>query len=213
MSHPFAAAGEPAAPRFSRFGRLAIAGLLSPSLLRAAASAAGMPLRGLAQDALFVIPPVLFAVAAVLAGAPWATRRRARLGLAAGFFLAGALVAPAYDSLQGLTGREPAAIAIGVVTGAFAAGFALAAGLAAAGAGAAARVVATAALRGFAAGAAGGVIALVPLLASLAGAAGRLSYLDMAVAVAAAFGCVLVPFRLTGAALDAVWPRSPAAVE
>jgi hypothetical protein len=210
---PDAGDRESAAVRFSRFGRLALAGLLAPSIVRTVASAAGVPLRGALQDALVLLPPILFAAAAGLAASPRISSRRTRLGVAAGFFMAGLLSAFAYDSLQGLTGREPAGVTVAAVTASFAAGFALATGLTALAAGTGPRVVAGAAARGLGAGACGGLIALAPFLLSLAGAAGRVAYLDMALAVAAAFGCVLVPFRLAGAALDAVWPPSPPAVE
>ena len=211
---------KPVAPslasQFARLARLAILGLLAPAAIRAFASTAGMPLRGWSADALMVLPLLAFGVTGVFAAraavarATVASSSRTTVMVAttprlawaaAGFAACGALAALAFGSLQGLTGREPALVVIGVVVAGFGAGF----GIAAAGLASALRLRAafTRRVTAMAAGGGllGGLLALLPFFAAIAGLGSRSSVADMTLAVIAAFGCVIVPYRILGAAL------------
>jgi hypothetical protein len=190
------------ARRFSRAARLALAGLVLPPLVLAVASSAGAPATGLVREAVAGLAAVGFASCGIVGGAALGRGRRGRLIMAAAYVVTGFFVSPAYSSLQGLTGREPVAVVAGVVAGAFAAGFAIAAGAGAFVLGATRLAIAEAGGLGAAAGLAGGACALLPFGLVAAGAHRGTGYAAMAVSVAAILGCLILPNRLVGSALE-----------
>jgi hypothetical protein len=196
---------------FSRAARIALAGLILPQAALSLAASLGLPLRAGVWLVLSFTGVAGFGAAGAMAGASLARGRRTTGGFAFGFLLAGCLVVPAMQSLQGLSGREPVAVVSGFVISAFGAGFGLAgfAGSTAAGLSRALgrRLATKAALSG----AAGGIIALGPSLLmhlrlSFSGAA----YLTLLVAVVSFLSCIIVPFRSIGRAIDSeVGPPPP----
>jgi hypothetical protein len=190
------------APRFARAARYALAGLVLPPVLLALASSAGLPLTGLLREALTGFTVAGFAACGAACGTALDGERRNRAVMAGTYVLTGLLVSPAFSSLQGLTGHEPALVVVTVVAGAFAAGFAIAAGSGALVLGATRLATAEACGLGAAAGLAGGACALLPFGLVAAGAHRGTGYVAMAVAVASILGCLILPNRLVGAALD-----------
>lgn len=193
----FDAVSRPARLRasFVRYSRLAILGLLAPSFVRAGAAMVGTPVRGTTGELLAVLPAALFALAGAMAVRSGGRGgRRAVLATSAGFAAAGAMASAAYGSLQGLTGREPAAVVAGVVVSAFAVAFAVAGTATAVGLRLPSAGVRRAAVLSLGAGAIGGAVALLPFLAAAAGLTATIPYVDMFLAVVAAFGCVMIPF-------------------
>lgn len=187
---------------FARAARLALAGLLAAPSVLGVASAAGHPLR------VAVAPAFWASALAGFAGAGWLAGHRLRLGprrtaaLAGVFTLAGLLIAPAFRSLQGLTGREPALTVLGSTLAPFAAAFLLTGVLAARLMGLG-RLGAGEVLRCAAGGAWGGAFALLPfgwawLRLDVPGEA----YVVMTLAVAGFLGSLIAPFHVTGLALD-----------
>jgi len=205
LSGPSGSSPPPAgavAARFSRAARIAIAGLLVPALALQAASALEWPAAGMAREALAWLPVLAFCLSGHVAGAALERGTRGKALTAAGFTAAGLLVAPAFGSLQGLTGRESPVVVTAVVTGAFALAFGAAAGAGALALGLSRRLAAGTVLLGLLAGVAGGLLALLPFISATLGVKGTFGYLDMALAVASVLGCLIVPYRGVGAALE-----------
>lgn len=192
------------APRFSRAARLAIAGLVLPPLILAVASSAGAPAQGLVREAIMGTAAVGFALCGLSVGTALDRGRRGKAIMAAAYVLTGLFVSPAFASLQGLTGREPVAIVAGVVAGAFAAGFGVAAGAGAVVLGAGRRTIVRTAALGLAAGAAGGACVLIPFAMAAAGRGRSTGYVGVAVAVASVLGGLILPNRLVGHVLGHV---------
>ena len=187
---------------FARSARPALAGLLAGPAILGLASAAGQPLRA-GTEAL----PWLSSLAGFGCGG-WMAGRRLGLGprrtaaLAGAFVAAAVFATPAVRGLQGLTGREPLLAVAGTTLGAFGAGFALAGVLASK----ALRVPGPGPGRLFrcaAGGLLGGVFALLPFgWSSLRLHVPGETWVEMTLAVSGFLGCLIVPFRIVGAALD-----------
>lgn len=206
--HPVGDAPAVAARAFSRAARVSVAGLLIPPLVLMLASTADVSVPGGVRGMLAWVPVLAFSASGWLAVSPLGVRRPRAWWLVAGFTAAGLAVVPAYGSLQGLTGREPVSLVVGLVGGAFAAGFALAAmaggHMLAAGGGAVWRL----AVVGGLAGTAGSVCALLPYLAAATGLGPAGAYLRMPLAVIATLGCLIVPYRIVGSALGEAAARA-----
>jgi hypothetical protein len=185
---------------WARSARVALAALVGPPVLLGLSSAAGYPLRS-GVDVIIWSGALLG-----FAGAGWLAGRQTRQGLwgtvvvAAGSFVTGVFVTPAFRGLQGLTGHEPVVTVVAATLGAFAAGFGLGGAIAAFGVGVAPSRLTRTGLAGAVAGVAGGVLALLPYAWSLVGVhfPGD-TYLWMALTVIAFLGCVIVPFHWAGA--------------
>jgi hypothetical protein len=195
-----------AAGALARAARFALVGLLAPDVLAVVASSMGFPLPRVARMLLLIVPPVAFAASGAVAASAMGLGRRGRLWMTAGFAAAALTVAPAYGILQGLTGRESIVVAVLVIVPAFAVGFAAAAAAGALAIGVERRAAAAVALRGALAGSLGGLIALLPFLAAAARLLPGSSYARPALVVASALGCLILPYRLVGSALDAARP-------
>jgi hypothetical protein len=191
-------------PRFSRAARLAIAGLVLPPLILAVASSAGAPAKGVVREAVMGTAAIGFALCGLSGGRALERGRRGQVIMAAAYVVTGLFVSPAFASLQGLSGREPVAIVAGVVAGAFAAGFGVAAGAGAVVLGAGRTTVARATALGVASGAAGGACVLIPFAIAAAGLGRGTGYVNVAVAVASVLGGLILPNRLVGHVLEHV---------
>lgn len=190
---------------FSRAARFAIAGLILPPGLLGAASGMGHPVR-LGVDALtWVVALAGFAATGWMAGGRLPARRGLALQTAAAFAAGGAIVAPAFHALQGLSGRESPLPVIAAVVGGFALGFGLAGTATAAIIGRRGPSLRAAARASALAGGLGGLIAVLPYSWMRLGLTGPLAgYGQMAVAVVAFLGCIIVPCRLIGTAMARV---------
>jgi len=129
---------------------------------------------------------------------------------AAAFSAGGAIVTPAFGALQGLSGREAALPVIAGVAGGFALGFGLAGAATAAIAGARGPRLWAAARLSALGGGLGGLLALLPygwMRLGLAGIAA--GYPQMAVAIIAFLGCIILPCRIIGTAVGRAIEQGP----
>ena len=189
---------------FSRAARLAIAGLILPSALLGAASMLGHPLRANVEALTWVAALGGFAATGWVAGRRLDARRVVALQSAAAFSAGGAVVTPAFHALQGLSGHESALPVIAGVIGGFALGFGLAGAATSAIAGGRGSTLRAAARLSALGGGLGGVIALLPYAWMRIGLTGPIAgYGQMAVAVLAFLGCIIVPCRIVGTAVAA----------
>jgi hypothetical protein len=198
------------AAQFSRAARLAVAGLILPPALLSAASVLGRPMRSDVDAIAWLSAVAGFAATGWMAGRHLSARPVLAVQTAGAFAAGGALVTPAFRALQGLSGREPVLAVIGSTIAGFALGFGLAGTATAAVAG-----VGGARLRGTArlsvlGGILGGLLALLPFGWARLGLTGTLAgYGQMAAAVVAILGCIILPCRLIGSAVAAALAASP----
>jgi len=204
-----ASAREPGlAAHFSRAARLAVAGLILPPALLGAASMLGRPVRSGVEAMAWAVSLAGFAAAGWVAGRRLSPRPAVALQAAAAFAAGGAIVTPAFRALQGLSGREPVTAVIGGTVAGFAVGFGLIGAATALIAGVRGPGLRVAARHSVLGGGLGGLIALLPYGWWHLGLTGPLAgYGQMAAAVVAILGCIILPCRLLGAALT----PSPAA--
>lgn len=188
----------------ARAARWAVGGLILPPALLAAASLAGAPVRAHVEVLSWSVAMGGFGLAGLAIGRRLRPDLTGRTLAAAGVAAGGVALTPAFHAVQGLSGREPALAVAGSVVGGFALGFAVvgaALGVLAGARGAQLRAVAR---TGALAGALGGAVALLPWAWAHLPLEGPLAgYARMAVAVLAFLGCLILPFRLVGRALDA----------
>ncbi len=193
--------------RYARAARLALAGLILPPALLAAASMLGHPLRSGVEALTWAAALAGFAAAGWMAARPRSAGRTLATRTAAAFAAGGAIVTPAFHALQGLSGRESLVAVIAGVTGGFALGFGVVGAAAAAIAGCRGPGLRAAARASALAGGLGGLLALLPHFWARLGASGPFAaYVQMAVAVIAFLAGIIVPFRLIGAAVDRAAP-------
>jgi hypothetical protein len=190
------------AAHFSRASRLAVAGLILPPAVLSAASMLGRPMRSGVEALAWISAIAGFAATGWLAGRRLAHRPVVPLQIAAAFAAGGAVVTPAFRSLQGLSGREPVLAVVGGTVAAFAIAFGLMGAATALVAGVPRARVRGAVRTSVLGGIAGGLLALVPYGWALVGLTGPLAgYAQMATAVIAILGCIIVPCRLIGSAV------------
>ena len=187
---------------FARAARLALAGLLAAPALLGAASAVGHPLR-------VAVGAVSWAFAlAGFAGAGWLAGRRLAIGpsrtaaLAGAFAIAGLFVTPAFQDLQGLTGRDAMLTAAAATLALFAAAFLLAGAIAARCVGAG-RLAWPELGRCAAGGCCGGAFAMLPsawawIRLEIPGE----TLIVMTLAVVGFLGSLIAPFTIVGGILD-----------
>ena len=188
---------------FSRAARFAVAGLILPPALLGAASVMGHPVRAGVEALTWMIALAGFAAAGWIAGRPLSARRAVRLEVSASFAAGGAIVTPAFHALQGLSGHESSLPAVAGVVGGFALGFGLTGAATAAIAGYHGSRLRAVARRSALGGGLGGLLALLPYGWMRLGLTGPLAgYAQMAVAVIAFLGCLIVPCRILGTALS-----------
>jgi len=188
---------------FARAARFAIAGLILPPAMLGAASMLGHPVRSGVEALTWVVALAGFAATGWMAGGRLPARRGVALQTAAAFSAGGAIVTPAFHALQGLSGRESTLPIIGAVVGGFALGFGLAGAATAAIAGSRGPSLRAAARASALAGGLGGLMALLPYGWMHLGLTGPVAgYGQMAAAVIAILGCIIVPCRLLGTALQ-----------
>jgi hypothetical protein len=188
---------------FARAARFAIAGLILPPALLGAASMLGHPVRSGVEALTWVIALAGFAATGWMAGGQLPAHRGVALQTAAAFSAGGAIVTPAFQVLQGLSGRESVVAVVGGTVAGFAVGF----GLIGAATAFIARVsrprVRGAVRLSMLGGGLGGLLALVPYGWAYLGLTGPLAvYGQMAAAVIAILGCIIVPCRMLGTALQ-----------
>jgi len=188
---------------FARAARFALAGLILPPALLGAASMMGHPTRSGVEALTWVVALGGFAATGWMAGGRLPARRGLALQTAAAFAAGGAIVTPAFHALQGLSGRESPLPVIAAVVGGFALGFGLAGTATAAIIGRRGPSLRAAARASALAGGLGGLIVLLPYGWMRLGLTGPLAgYGQMAVAVIAILGGIIVPCRMVGSALS-----------
>ena len=192
------------AAHFSRAARLAVAGLILPPAVLGAASMLGRPLRSGVEALTWAVALAGFAGTGWMAGRRLSAQRGVALKTAAAFAGGGAIVTPAFRALQGLSGHESALPVIAGVLGGFAVGF----GLIGAATACIARVsrprVRETVRLSVLGGGLGGLLALLPYGWAHLGLTGPWAgYGQMAAAVIAILGCLIVPCWLIGSAVAA----------
>jgi hypothetical protein len=150
-----------------------------------------------------------FAATGWVAGRGLSSRRAVALRTAGAFAAGGALVTPAFRALQGLSGREPVLAVVAGTLGGLALGFGLAGAATAAVTGVRGRPLLRALGLSTLGGGLGGLLALLPYGWGRLGLSGPVtSYGAMAIAVAAFLGCIILPCRIVGLALDRATSKS-----
>jgi hypothetical protein len=196
---------------FSRASRFAIAGLILPPALLGAASMTGHPVRAGVEALTWAIALAGFAAAGWMAGRRLSARRTISLQVSASFAAGGAIVTPAFLALRGLSGHESSLPVVAGVVGGFALGFGLTGAATAAVVGSRGSRLRTVARVSALGGGLGGVLALLPYAWARLGLTGPLAgYAEMAVAVIAFLGCIIVPCRIIGTALGDSADEDPA---
>jgi hypothetical protein len=183
-------------------GRLMVAAVIVPPLVLAVLASWEVPVPRSARTLTDWSPVALFAMVGAWVGGVWPQQSAGRRWLGAAFGAAGLVVVPAYQSLQGLSGREPLLLVAGIVAGSFGLGFGAIATGGAVALGLEGRQRLRLGLRGCGAGVAGGALALAPVIANAIGLGAAGPYVRVPLAVVAVFGCLAVPSHLLGATLD-----------